>query len=65
MKFIFKIVFTVSVFIFASCKQDSEKPKVSYNKPKNVVEQKQDTTKIAIAGLPIQFENTNYWKFEC
>lgn len=60
MKFIFKIVFALTLTFFASCKENEVKPKVSYNKPKNVAEQKLDTTKITIAGLPIQFENTDY-----
>ena len=47
--------------IFVSCKDEVEKPKVSYNKTtKKVAEQKQDTTKIALAGLPVQFDGTNY-----
>ncbi|MBC7640999.1 MAG: hypothetical protein H7174_01465 [Flavobacterium sp.] len=61
MKNIFKIIALLLILIILSCKEDAEKPKVSYNKiDKNVTEQKQDTTKIVVAGLPIQFEGTNY-----
>ena len=61
MKNIFKIIATLSILINTSCKEEAEKPKVSYNKTeKKETAQKQDTTKIAVAGLPIQFEGTNY-----
>lgn len=56
-----KILFFLSILIFFGCKEEAEKPKLSYNKiDKKVVQQKQDTTKIAVAGLPIQFDLTDY-----
>ena len=61
MKNIIKIIAVLSIITIVSCKEEAEKPKVSYNKTdKKTVEQKQDTTKILVAGLPIQFDLTNY-----
>ncbi len=61
MKILFKITAILLLFILFNCKEEVEKPKLTYtkNEPK-VAEQKQDTTKISVAGLPIQFELTNY-----
>lgn len=61
MKNLFQILSVLSILIFFSCKEEAEKPKLSYNKAdKKATEQKQDTTKILVAGLPIQFDSTDY-----
>ncbi len=61
MKNLFQILSILSILMFFSCKEEAEKPKLSYNKAvKKVTEQKQDTTKILVAGLPIQFDLTDY-----
>lgn len=64
MKCFLKIVFLiVPVFLF-SCKKDAEKPKVIYENPsKGAALKKIDTTRIALADLPIQMEGTNYLLF--
>jgi hypothetical protein len=55
------IFFGISALLLTSCKNEIEKPKVSYDKAsKKTVQQKADTTKIQIADLPIQFEGTQY-----
>lgn len=51
----------ITVLLLASCKEDSEKPKVTYdgsNKGKTIV--KTDAASIAIADLPIQMQGTDY-----
>lgn len=51
----------ITVLLLASCKEDSEKPKVTYdgsNKEKALV--KTDAASIAIADLPIQMQGTDY-----
>ncbi len=49
------------ILFLSSCKNEEEKPKVSYDTTsKKVVEQKQDTTKVVVADLPIQFEGTQF-----
>jgi hypothetical protein len=61
MKNLFQILSVLSSLMFFSCKEEAEKPKLSYNKTdKKATEQKQDTTKILVAGLPIQFDLTDY-----
>ena len=60
MRNIFQLLTIVSILVLVSCKNNEEKPKLSYKIDKKVVEQKQDTAKIDVAGLPIQFETTNY-----
>lgn len=54
---------SVSLFIFASCVNEAEKPKVIYETEKKTAEvsyQKIDSTEINIADLPIKFNGTNY-----
>jgi hypothetical protein len=51
----------IFVLLLASCKENQEKPKVTYdasNKGKSIA--KTDSTLIAIADLPIQMEGTDY-----
>ncbi len=61
MKKIIQIISVLSILMFISCKEEAEKPKLSYNKTdKKQAEQKQDTTKILVASLPIQFDSTDY-----
>ena len=60
MRNIFQLLTIISILVLVSCKNNDEKPKLSYKTDKKVVEQKQDTAKIDIAGLPIQFETTDY-----
>jgi hypothetical protein len=57
-----KIVLLFIVLIsLNSCKDETEKPKVSYDKDAKVkAVAKVDTTQIKIADLPINFEGTNY-----
>lgn len=56
------ILVLITFFVFVSCKKEAvEKPRVTYNKTtEKATESIVDTTKIAIAGLPIQFDSTNY-----
>ena len=62
-----KIFLTLAIVAFTifSCKNEPEKPKVSYEDSiktkKNIT--KEDTTKIEIADLPIQFAGTNVLLF--
>ena len=61
MKNIVKVAVTLFILINIGCLEEAEKPKVSYNKTeKKEILQKQDTTRIAVAGLPIQFDGTSY-----
>lgn len=61
MKNILKYCLFLLIVTFISCKDEVEKPKVSYDKSvKKEVAQKQDTVKIEVTGLPIQFDATNY-----
>lgn len=59
------ICFLALILSIAGCKNDSEIPKVSYGKKvKNRIQAtKEDTTKIEIADLPIQFAGTNMLLF--
>lgn len=43
---------------FISCKEEA-KPKVKYSTPVTKVEIKQDTSKLMVSDLPIQFSNSN------
>lgn len=54
-------ILPIFIFILFSCKNVDEKPKVSYDNltKKNEI-QKPDTTKVAVADLPIQFNGTQY-----
>lgn len=64
MKNILKIFIFSLVFLFASCKEEAEKPKVIYdNASKAKVQPKVDTTDIEVADLPIHMEGTNYLIF--
>jgi hypothetical protein len=63
MKNINKLTILALLSTIISCKNEAEKPKVSYNKtPKTIVKQA-DTTKILVADLPVQFEGTRYLIF--
>lgn len=59
------ILVLITFFVFVSCKKEAvEKPKVTYNKSsEKTIIATVDTTKIAVAGLPIQFDATNYFLF--
>jgi hypothetical protein len=51
----------ISLLLLASCKEETEKPKVIYDASKAGRElTKVDSTQIKIADLPIQMEGTNY-----
>ena len=54
----------ILVFFISSCKNEIEKPKVSYDKnSKKELVQNVDTNKIEVSDLPIQFTGTNYLIF--
>ena len=64
MKNILKVFILSLVFLFASCKEEAEKPKVIYdNASKTKAQPKVDTTDIQVADLPIHMEETNYLIF--
>lgn len=64
MKCFSKIVFVAVLVVFFSCKKEVEQPKLIYENPAKVnVVKKIDTTRIALADLPIQMEGTNYLLF--
>ncbi len=64
MKNILKTFILSIVFLFASCKEEAEKPKVIYDNASKGKEQvKVDTTDIKVADLPINMEGTNYLIF--
>ncbi|HSD06955.1 hypothetical protein [Flavobacterium sp.] len=51
----------ISLLFLASCKEETEKPKVTYDATRAGKElTKVDTSQIKIADLPIQMEGTNY-----
>jgi hypothetical protein len=51
----------IAISFLFSCKNEEEKPKVSYDTTsKKVVEQKKDTAKVVVADLPIQFDGTKF-----
>ncbi len=60
MKNLIKIISVLAIITIIGCKEEIEKPKLSYKNDNKVVEQKLDTTRIAVAGLPIQFDLTDY-----
>ncbi|MFV5695087.1 hypothetical protein ACM55G_06560 [Flavobacterium sp. LB3P122] len=49
----------LSILLLTSCKEDSEKPKVTYDASKGRAI-KSDSTEIEIADLPIHIDGTNY-----
>ncbi len=60
MKKYFILTIITILFLF-SCKNEEEKPKVSYDtNTKKVVEQKKDTAKVVVADLPIQFDGSQF-----
>lgn len=64
MKNIHKIFILSLIFLFASCKEEAEKPKVTYdNASKANVALKVDTTDIEVVDLPINMDGTNYLIF--
>jgi hypothetical protein len=50
----------ISLLLLASCKEESDKPKVIYDASKGRAITKFDSTQIEIADLPIHMEGTNY-----
>lgn len=49
------------VLLMVSCQKEAEKPKVIYDTtPKVAMEPRRDSSKVAIADLPIQMEGTDY-----
>lgn len=51
----------ISLLLLAGCKEETEKPKVTYDASKTVRElTKVDSTQIKIADLPLQMQGTNY-----
>lgn len=60
MKKINILLLGISVLLFASCKKETVKPKVTYDGTKNPTEVKADSTQIEIADLPIQIPGTGY-----
>lgn len=64
MKNILKFFLVSLPFLFLGCKEELEKPKVSYEKtPKTRTQAKVDSTQIKVADLPINIEGTNYLIF--
>lgn len=58
-KIIVSLVF--GALLLGSCQKEAEKPKVIYDTtPKTVAAPKRDSSKVAIADLPIQMEGTEY-----
>jgi len=60
MKKYFKYIAIVLVGTVISCREEVQKPKVSYGASNKVSVTKADTTQIEIADLPIQMEGTDY-----
>lgn len=62
MKNLSKITVIASLFLFAACKEENAKPKVSYEESKSATEVsvKRDSSQIKIADLPIHMEGTKY-----
>jgi len=62
MKNLSKITVIASLFLFAACKEENAKPKVSYEESKTASEVvvKNDSSQIKIADLPIHMEGTKY-----
>jgi uncharacterized protein YxjI len=53
----------LSALCFVSCKDERQKPKVSYKEPKDSTAaqpKKNDSTDIKVADLPVHMEGTNY-----
>jgi len=60
MKKYFKYIALILIGTVISCREEVQKPKVSYGASNKVSITKTDTTQIEIADLPIQLEGTNY-----
>lgn len=60
MKKYFKYIAIVLVGTVISCREEVQKPKVSYGASNKVSVTKADSTQIEIADLPIQMEGTDY-----
>lgn len=60
MKKYFKYTALAIAATFISCREEVQKPKVSYDVSNKVSVSKTDSTQIEIADLPIQMEGTNY-----
>lgn len=54
------LFFMTTLFVFVSCKEEQEQPKVIYSDSQKITESKIDTTNIKISDLPIFIEGTNY-----
>jgi len=63
MKNILKFFILSIIFLFASCKEEVERPKVIYENTKTKGQIKVDTTALKVADLPIHMEGTNYLIF--
>lgn len=60
MKHIHISILGLLVLLFTSCKEEQEKPKVTYDSPRGKVVTKTDSSFIAIADLPIHMQGTDY-----
>ncbi|WP_108740576.1 EF-hand domain-containing protein [Flavobacterium faecale] len=61
MKYINSVVLAILAVVAVSCKEEVEKPKVTYDSSsKSKPYTKADSTQVAIADLPIQLEGTEY-----
>ncbi|WP_294961081.1 hypothetical protein [uncultured Flavobacterium sp.] len=60
MKKYFKYIALILVGTVISCREEVQKPKVSYGASNKVSVAKTDSTQIEIADLPIQLEGTDY-----
>lgn len=64
MNTILKFAMLSIIFLFVSCKEEAEKPKVIYeNASKPKVPAKVNTNQIKVADLPINMQGTNYLIF--
>ena len=56
-------MFSLALIVFVSCKEQTEKPKVIYDRSKPVAKgepKKVDSTEIKVADLPVHMEGTKY-----
>jgi len=61
MKNLSKITAVIILFLLISCKDESNKPKVTYEKPTQaILVPKKDPLQIRVADLPFQMPGTNY-----
>lgn len=60
MKKYFKYIALVITVTLISCREEVQKPKVSYDVSNKVSVSKADSTQIEVADLPIQMEGTDY-----